>query len=381
MRLLAVNWRDINDPLGGGAELHLHEILKYCVDRGHEVDLVVSAYDGAPPEERLDGVRVLRKGHWALANMILPGLVRRLLRKRAYDLLIEDINKIPFYTPLYSGDTPVLAIVPHLFGSTVFREANPLVAAYVWGAERMIPRVYGRTPFEVISPSTRDDLAVRGLPAERIRTVYCGMQHDRFRVADPPPRDPAPLIISWSRLRRYKSVDVAIRAFARIREELPRARMKIMGRGPDEPRLRRLVREMGLRDEIEFTGHLAWSDLVDLLYRARIFLNPSPKEGWGLTVIEANACGLPVVASDRPGLRDSVRDGRTGLLTPYGDAEAMARAALDLLREPGRWESFSDAARAWSRGFTWERCGRQSLAIFEAAAAGTPLPETGELDP
>ena len=62
---------------------------------------------------------------------------------------------------------------------------------------------------------------------------------------------------------------------------------------------------------------------MDTLHRAHICLNPSPKEGWGLTVVEANQCGVPVVASDRPGLRDSVRDGQTGLLVPYGEPRAM----------------------------------------------------------
>ena len=104
------------------------------------------------------------------------------------------------------------------------------------------------------------------------------------------------------------------------------------------------------------------------LHRARVFLNPSPKEGWGLTVIEANACGLPVVASDRPGLRDSVRDGETGRLVPYGDDKAMADAALDLLRDTDRWSAYSNAARAWSATFDWDRCASESLDLFAEVA-------------
>jgi len=106
LRILAVNWRDIGDPLGGGAEVHLHEILRRAVAAGHEVDLVVSAYAGAPARETLDGVRVHRHGDWRFANWLLPPVVRRRLRERPYDLLVEDINKIPFYTPLYSGGVP-----------------------------------------------------------------------------------------------------------------------------------------------------------------------------------------------------------------------------------------------------------------------------------
>ena len=369
MRILALNWRDVRDPLGGGAEIHLHEILTRCVAAGHEVDLVVAGYEGASEIETIDGIRIHRKGHWTVANFVLPGVVKGLLRERSYDLVVEDINKIPFYTPLFCGDVPIVAVVPHLFGSTVFREANPLVASYVWGAERLIPAVYRKVDFEVISPSTRDDLIRRGMPAERVRTVYCGMEHERFRLDDPPPRDEDPLLVSWSRLRRYKSVDVAIRAFALIQKERPSARLLVMGQGPDEQRLRRLVSRTGLDGVVSFTGHLPWSELVRTLHRAHVFLNPSPKEGWGLTVIEANECGVPVVASDRPGLRDSVRHGETGLLVPYGDPGAMAAAALQLLNDEPRRAAFGAAAREWAQSFSWDRCAEESLEIFAAAVA------------
>ncbi len=363
--------------MAGGAEIHLHQILRRAVAEGHEVDLVASAYPGAGAGGEIDGVRVHRAGHWRVANWALPPVVRRLLRRRRFDLLVEDINKIPFFTPLYAGQVPVLAVVPHLFGTTVFRETNPLFAAYVWALESLIPRVYRRVEFEVISPSTHDDLVGRGLSAERVHTIYCGLDHDRFGLADPPPRSPEPLLVSWSRLRRYKSLDVALAAFARVRARLPRARLLLMGRGPDEARLRRLARRLGVADAVEFTGWMPWDDLVRTLHRAHVFLNPSPKEGWGLTVVEANACGLPTVASDRPGLRDSVRDGETGFLVPYGDAEAMAAAALRLLEDRELWRRQSEAARRWARRFTWEDCARRSLDLFTAVAAGGPAAAAG----
>ena len=369
MRILAVNWRDIRDPVGGGAEQHLHHILAGAVAAGHEVELVVAGYDGAPADDEIDGVRIHRRGHWAVANLALPPVVRALLRRRSYDLLVEDINKIPFYTPLYKGDVPLLAIVPHLFGSTVYREANPLLATYVYTAERLLPRVYRDVDFEVISPSTRDDLIARGLAPDRVKVVYCGLDHARFELADPPARSRTPLVVTWSRLRRYKSIHVAIAAFAKIRDQLGDARLLIVGRGPDERRLRRLVRRLGLNDSVVFAGYLPWDELVRVLYSAHVFLNPSPKEGWGLTVVEANRCGLPVVASDRPGLRDSVREDQTGMLVPYGDSDAFARGALRLLTDTDLWRDYSAAAKRWAAGFSWPRCVAESLEIFATVAA------------
>jgi glycosyltransferase involved in cell wall biosynthesis len=364
-----VNWRDIKDPLGGGAELHLHHILKGAVKAGHDVDLICSGYKGAARHDTIDGVHIHRHGHWAVANFTLPPVIKRYLKTGNYDLLVEDINKIPFYTPLYKGDTPLVAIVPHLFGTTVYREANPLTATYVFGAESLIPRVYGNVDFEVISPSTRDDLINRGLQGDRVKTIFCGMDHDKFTLSDPPARSETPLVVTWSRLRKYKSIDVALRAFGIIHRELPAARMLVVGRGPDEDRLQNLTRKLGLTEVVEFRGFMPWDELVRTLHRCHVFLNPSPKEGWGLTVVEANQCGLPVVASDRPGLKDSVRHGVTGSLVPYGDEAAFAREALTLLQDPVLWQNRSDEARLWAETFSWERCVEESLQLFEEVAS------------
>jgi glycosyltransferase involved in cell wall biosynthesis len=339
------------------------------VAAGCEVDLVCSGYKGAPRHDIIDGIDVHRHGHWTVANFTLPRVVRRLLKMRTYDLLIEDINKIPFYTPLYRGDVPLVAIIPHLFGTTVYREANPLTATYVYGAESLIPRIYRGVDFEVISPSTREDLIARGMDGDRIRTIFCGLEHDKFKLAAPPPRSATPLVVSWSRLRRYKSLDVAIRAFDIIQRDLPAARMLIMGRGPDESRLKKLTARLGLQDKIEFRGFMPWEELVTTLHRWHVFLNPSPKEGWGLTVVEANQCGLPVVASDRPGLKDSVRHGVTGSLVPYGDHGAFAAEALKILKDPALFQSLSEGAREWAGTFSWPRCVAESLALFEEVAA------------
>jgi glycosyltransferase involved in cell wall biosynthesis len=105
--------------------------------------------------------------------------------------------------------------------------------------------------------------------------------------------------------------------------------------------------------------------LVEFLNRAHLLVNPSPKEGWGLTVVEANACGLPVVASDRPGLRDSVRDGETGFLVPYGDDGAFASKSLMILGDRELWNRMSASALDRVKELTWERCVRETLALLK----------------
>lgn len=367
MQLLALNWRDIRHPEAGGAEVHLHEILVRMVARGHAATLVATSYPGAPAEETVDGIRVVRRGSWWNANFVVARAARALLRERRFDLVVEDINKIPFFMPLHTR-VPVLAVVPHLFGTTVFRETNPLFASYVLAWEGLIPAVYRRARFVAISPSTRDDLVRRGIRADRIDVVLCGLDHARYRLLPGIARGEEPTVVHLGRVRKYKAIDVVLAAFERVRREVAGARLVVVGDGPELPALRRLAARLGLGDSVTFTGRMRADDVVAVLNHARVCVNASPKEGWGLTVVEANACGVPVVGSDRPGLRDSIRDGETGFLVPYGDADAFAQKTIDLLADRARWRRMSEASLAWAQSLTWEKTADEMERAFERAA-------------
>jgi glycosyltransferase involved in cell wall biosynthesis len=357
VRILAVNWRDIENPEAGGAEVHLHEILSHLVRWGHEATQISTGYPGCEAEVTIDGIRVLRHGRWYNANFRLPLFARRHMRNNEYDVVIEDINKLPFFMPLYT-DAPVVPVVPHLFGSTAYLETNALIASYVYVMEKFIPLVFRKNRFIVISPSTKDDLVERGIEPERISVVLCGLDHDRYRNLNLD-RFEQPTIVHLGRLRKYKSVDVIMRSMTRITERIPDARLVIIGDGPYRPRLEREARDLGLGGKIEFAGYLDHEELVEFLNRSHLLLNPSPKEGWGLTVVEANACGLPVIASDRPGLRDSVWDGETGFLVPYGDEEEFARRSIALLQDGELWHRMSRRAIERVDELKWERCARE----------------------
>jgi glycosyltransferase involved in cell wall biosynthesis len=170
--------------------------------------------------------------------------------------------------------------------------------------------------------------------------------------------------VHFGRVRKYKSVSTVIDAFDIVKRTLPDARLLIIGDGPERPALEAQVKRMGLSESAEFTGSVSSDKLVELLNRSHVFLNASPKEGWGLTVVEANACGIPVVASRRPGLQDSVKDGETGFLVEYGDAEGFARRALELLSDASKWDRMSRAGLEWAGSLTWDRTGREMSEIF-----------------
>lgn len=368
MKVLAINWRDIKNPEAGGAEVHLHEILSRIVRAGHEATQISSGWKGCSPEENIDGIRVFRRGRWYDANLVLPLFARRHLARERYDLVLEDINKLPFFMPLLTK-TPVVVVIPHLFGTTAFKEANAPIASYVWALERFIPIVFRRNRFVAISESTREDLVRRGIDSSRISVVLCGLDHSRYRDLGLS-RFEEPVIVHLGRLRKYKSVEIAIRMMPAIRERLPGAKLVIIGDGPHRSALEREVRRLALTEAVEFRGYMRVEELVEFLNRAHLLVNPSPKEGWGLTVVEANACGLPVVASDSPGLRDSVKHGETGFLVPFGDISAFATSSLRILENQSLWQRLSLGALERVKELTWDRCSQETLEILCEVVSG-----------
>ncbi|MES3034043.1 MAG: glycosyltransferase family 4 protein [Gemmatimonadota bacterium] len=350
MRLLVINWLDRENPQAGGAETHLHEIFGRVARRGHDVTLLCSGWKGCQPETTLDGMKVVRVGsRWDFALYVVKAY-RKLRRAGAFDLVVEDINKLPLFTPLWVKER-VDVVVPHLFGWTAFREAGWGVAGTVVAAERAIPLVYRRCDFTAISESTRSDLLARGVPVERTRVIYCGIDSQTFTPA-PEERSPTPVIAYVGRLRRYKGVELILEGVARMQDR--RVEVEIAGTGEDRPRLEALAASLDLGRRVRFLGFVSEAEKSALLRRAWIVSLTSPKEGWGITNLEAAACGTPVVASDSPGLRESVLDGRTGFLVKHGDVSALAGAFDRIIADPALVTRLGTAGRAFAESFTWE---------------------------
>jgi glycosyltransferase involved in cell wall biosynthesis len=367
VKILLVNWQDRENPQAGGAEIHLHEIFGRLAGTGHEVALLCGGWPGCPARVTLDGIEVHRVGTRHTFPLHAAAYFHRELEARRFDVLVEDVNKVPLFTPRWRGVPPVVTLVPHLFGGTVFQEAPLPLAAAVWLAERPIPRVYGRTPFHAISESTADDLVARGIRRDLIRVIYPGIDAERLTPA-PERRAPTPLFAYLGRLKRYKGVELVIRAFARVPD--PSARLAIAGTGDDRARLEGVVESLALSSRVEFLGFIDEAEKLDLLRRAWALAFASPKEGWGITNLEAAACGTAVVASDSPGLRESVRDGETGYLVPHGDVGAMGAALARLAASPALVREIGPRARRFAETFTWDRAAAETAAHLADVLAG-----------
>ncbi len=374
MNLLLVNWQDRDNPHAGGAEIHLFELFGRLAARGHRVRLVCSGWPGAAPRAEREGIAIERVGGRHSFALRGRGAVRRALRTERPDLVVEDINKLPLFLPTLT-DLPFCAIVPHLFGTTAFREAAWPLAAAVWLAERPVPLVYRRAWFHAISESTADDLVARGVRRSRIRVIHPGVDTERLRPGVGTPASPSAFLYV-GRLKRYKGVEVAIRALALARRTRGDLTLDIAGTGDDRARLERMARALDLAGAVRFRGFVSEAEKLDLLRSACANLFPSPKEGWGITVMEAAACGTPSLASDSPGLRDSVRHGETGLLVPHGEPAALADRMLELSNDPALRARLGAAARRHAERLTWERAADLTEAHLDDILRDAPDPRT-----
>jgi glycosyltransferase involved in cell wall biosynthesis len=367
MKILLVEYRDITHPEAGGAEVILLEVFKRIVAAGHEVHYLCNRHGNAPAEETRDGIRYIRRGRQPYFNYLVPLIYRTELRKHRYDLLVEGIDKIPFYLPLFERRVPVLGIIPHLFGTTVFREASWPVAAYVYLMERLIPTVYRRSLFSVLSQSTRDDLIARGVPRENVRLIYSGLTQEAYQAPAQKPAREHPVILYLGRIKKYKGIELGLHAVRRLREKYPNIEYQVVGAGDFLEPLRQMARELGVERNVNFTGLKRGAEKTALLQKADVLIYTSPKEGWGLSVVEANACGTVVVASDAPGLRESVVHDKTGFLIPHGDVTALATRIDQLLSDPALYGRMRASAVEWAQTFTWDRATRETLELMSSA--------------
>ncbi len=374
MRVLFLNERDLSHPLAGGVEVHLEEMASRLASQcGIEPTVLCASFPGAAREEKRRGIRYIRFGNRLSYYAMLPHRARALVKNEHFDVVIEELCKVIVCSGLWLRGVPKLALSHHLFGLSAFMQVAPPIAAWVLASETMLPLLYRRWPFVAVSPSSRDDLIKRGLPGERIRVVPNGLDHRLYAPGDRAQHE-RNTVLFVGRLEHYKGADVLLDAWAGVRAKRPDARLILVGSGSAEGKLRAQAARLG--NGVTFAGFIPDEEKRDLMRRARLLVQPSFKEGWGLTVLEANACGTPVVATRVPGLRDSVRDGETGLLVPPGNSTALAQGILRLLDDDTLHARLATAALRWSAHFTWEAVTASFAEILRAVAAGKPLPET-----
>ena len=267
-------------------------------------------------------------------------------------MVVEDINKLPLFLADDDRSAVLRPDAAPVRGDRVPGGALADGGAGVGWPSGRCRALYRRAAFHAISESTRDDLVARGIAAGRVRVIHPGVDSVRFAPSSAEPRAAEPRFLYVGRLKRYKGIGLAIRG-AGASPGRPGPSSGSTSREPATtgPSWSSSPRELGQAEAVTFHGFVSEARKIALLRGAWANLFPSPKEGWGITVVEAAACGTPSLASDSPGLRDSVRHMETGYLVPHGDVEALAARMLELAADPEL------VARLGDGGTPLRRCG------------------------
>lgn len=374
MNILVVNYRDRMHPAAGGAEKHLHCIFSQLVNAGHKVVLFTTAFPGCKPRETVDGIEVVRKGGDLFFQLTVATSIKKLDREFNFDVVVEDLNKLPLFTPFWIKK-PVVVQMHHLWRGSIFHEAAFPIAFMVWVFERTIPWFYRKQPFVVVSPSTKHELAEIGIAEERISVIYNGSDDKAPASTDkaqelsaehaPAEAEGQPYFLWLSRVHRYKGIWTALQAFEEFAQKHPDIKLLVAGDGPLLKKIPAWLKQRGLENRVKLLGFVHSEKKQQLLRHAIALLQTSFKEGWGLTVVEAAKLGITTIASDVPGLRDSIKNGETGLLFPVGNAHTCA-AEMDRLYGDDELRSrLAGEARIYADEFRWDTAAELTFNLLQ----------------
>ena len=366
MKIFIINWRDIKNPLSGGAEIFTHEIAKRWVKRGHDVTWFTSAFDKASETEVIDGIRIIRQGFPDLRHLqnSVHFKVYSFYKKNIhdkYDVIIDEIHGIPFLAPLYMKE-PVVPLICEV-ADTIWDRMFP----FPWNkigklAERLSLSLYKNKKFLTISPSTKDDLVRYGIPKKSITVLPMGINREKIKLNE---KEKQLTIIFVARINKMKGIEDAIKAMTFVTKEYPLAKLWIIGRGDEDYiyRLKKDINNLLLTENIIFWNFITQKKKFKLMSKAHILISPSSKEGFGLTIPEAGSVGTPAIVYNVPGLRDIVDD-RNGIVLKKNTPEELGKQIITLFQNKKMYNTKRKWALETSKFYDWEKTTEAALQIL-----------------
>ncbi len=360
-RIHLLAWRDLDDPEAGGSEIHAHQIASIWAAAGLDITLRTSFASGHPRLGRRSGYRVVRKAgrYMVFPRAALGEMTRRYGRA---DGLVEIWNGMPFFSPLWTTG-PRVIFLHHLHAEMWDMTLPPHLARLGRFIEaRLAPPLYRKETVVTLSETSKQELVHdMGFAADRVRVVAPGVD-TRFTPGGE--RSAVPLVVAVGRLVPVKRFHLLVDALAAVKARVPELQAVIVGEGYEREAIESEIGAMGADDWIQLVGRVDDDELIDLYRRAWVLASTSAREGWGMTITEAAACGTPAVATDIAGHRDAVRDGASGLLVDANDD--FASALEQVLTDEALRVRLSAGAIARAAECTWEAT---AMGTLEALAS------------
>ncbi len=348
MKILWFTWKDIKNPLAGGAEVVASEIGKRLVKHGHEVFFVTAGFPGAKKQEEIDGYKVQRVGsrwtvYWCAYKFYKKNLVGWA------DIVIEEVNTIPFFTQYFVKEKKRFLFIHQLcrkiWFSQIFFPVNfigyLLEPIYLW--------LLRHNKVITVSNSTKKDLLKFSFSKRNIEIIPEGITIEPVTGLNSIKKFKDPTLLSFGAIRPMKRTLDQVKAFEIAKQKIQNLKMIIAGAGEGRyyKRFLKAIAKSLYSKDINYLGRVSQERKVELMQQSHLIAVTSIKEGWGLIVSEAASQGTPAVVYDVDGLRDSVVGGKFGKIA-RNNPEDLAKKIEILFNDKKLYQSIRKKAYQFS---------------------------------
>jgi len=361
MNILIFNWRDPKNPKSGGAEIVTLEHATAWIKAGHKVTWFASRFPNSKAEEYLNGISLIRGGNFITVYLLAP--IFYLFTKNKFDLVIDEIHGIPFFTPFYVRK-PKIAFIHEVAGE-IWDHMFPFPLNKIGKtAESFYFKFYRNIKFWTDADSTIEDLIKKGIKRKNCIAISCPINYSSLKTL--PVKERKPTFIFVSRVVKMKGIEDVLQAFVYILKDLPDAQLWIVGDGDKKyiDELKETIKSYSIESKVKFFGRVDENKKFELLKKAHLLLHASVKEGWGLVVIEAASQATPSVVYNVGGLRDSVKDNKTGIVLKENNFREMAKEAVTLFKNKKKYKIIQENALIWAKSLNWKDATKQSLDLI-----------------
>jgi glycosyltransferase involved in cell wall biosynthesis len=343
VRILWFNHRDLTHPRAGGAERTCEELSKGFSRLGDHTTLVTGGFNGKNYVEQHDRTTIVRYKGYIGPHLAVPSYL-----DKNYDVVVDDLGHVVPWFSERLGNIPGVVFFRHLHARTLRGQVPLLAELALKFIERGYPTIYRKWPFVTESDRAVNDLIRLGIKSDRIQKINPGVDIHRFR---PGKKTANPTITLLGRLMDYKRPDHVIRAMKKVITHFPDATLTVIGDGPSLGPTRRLVEALGLEKSVLFTGRVSDLEVASNLASSWVNVHAATAEGWGYSIMEASASGVPTVAYNVPGVSEAIQNGKNGILVHDGNVDALAEGLISIVDRP---RDLYVTSRKYAEGFDWD---------------------------
>lgn len=345
MKILWLAHRDPLNPRAGGAERIIYEVGMRLVKNGNNVSILAGGWEKCKREEYLNGIHIMRYGYRVGPHIALPVH----LIKNRYDIIIADLgHAVPWVSPILLRKRTIVSFL-HLHARSLPGQVGRLLAYSITAVEKLYFIIYNRSHFVTISNTSLEDLENLGIKSKNISLINPGVNSELFC---PSIKTEFPSIVYFGGMRPYKRPEESLYLLKELKNEISDIKLTIIGDGPSRHDVERLCTELGLRDNVTFTGRISDAEVAKIVASSWLNVHSSVTEGWGISIIEAASASTPTVAYRVPGVSDSVEIGHNGITVDDGNRKSMFDAALKIMRNPEKWWASSVEV---AKKYSWDK--------------------------